>query len=135
MPNNPNRKREGPKLSFEMHGERYEIRPDNSALFLHEEERYDHIYFNQNNEWWRIFRTEMSNFDSISEFMQSNGFKIYAKDVPLQPDFEAYHRAYGWDPIPELDPITPRQESRIKFAHYLMDNMVTVEDLFNDGRD
>jgi len=128
--NDPNKKREGPRLSFEFEGTRFELRPDNSHVYLHEEDRYDHIFFKHEADWYRMFRAQMANFDSIAEFMEINGYPVHVQDAPMQQDFEAYHKAYGWDPLPELEPITPRREKQIQFGMYILDHVQSVEDLW-----
>jgi len=121
------KKRDGPAFSLELGGTRYEFNPTNSDLYLYSElPDADHFYLHGSG---RIFRGNMSNFDSIAFFAERNGFPIHPEYYPNDEVYQNFIKRFGAPKLPDFDYITPCKEKQIQFGMYLLDRM-SVNELF-----
>lgn len=123
-------KNQEPAMFLEIQGVKVELTPSNTAAYVHEEEpQFDHLFYASDGGYLRVYRQVLHNFDDVVAFMEGNDYEV-VYDVFAQPkEKEAYFETYGYPELPTRE-ITQREERKLKFAKYLMDNMTTVEDLF-----
>lgn len=121
---------DGPQLSFDADGIHFELRPDNTGLFLHEDERYDHFIHNRRGSMWRIWRKQMDNFDEVVDFMQETGFPVEAKDVPDREAREMFHRTFPDEEIVRTHELTDHEEKQVLFARWLLEHEYITPESF-----
>lgn len=128
---NHERPGEGARFSFSIGGREFNCDASNTNAYLHDEQpQYDHLYIRDAG---YLFRRQMTNFDAIAEFMENNGYHVNRATGATMQDFQAYHKIFGYDPIPPLDELTPRREKQVQFAKYLLDQeIVNAEDFDGD---
>lgn len=128
-----------PDFRFNLDGEVFESRPDNTIVFLHNdtEEQYDHVFlYNPNEEevteGYYIFRQSFENFDDVVEEMMERNYTVVHYDESKLNDRLAYFRLFPPDYKPKE--ITPRMEKHIAFWGYLLSkDLVTPEDFSQPG--
>lgn len=119
--------------SLEIAGNKIELTPETSGAYVHHNmDEYDHLVVKTDEGWYRVFRKLIKNFDDVIRFMLENDFQVIVEDYPDKKDIDAYHETFGYpDPEPFKE-LTPRQERRIAFARYLLDNDLITADDFNE---
>jgi hypothetical protein len=119
----------------------------NTTLFIHGEadQKYDHIFLVQNpnpeeaEEGFVYFRQQFPQFDSLLDMFRHEGYTFIEKETVTDGDREVYEKHYGEDepePAPEVvfEELTPRQNRRVAYLAYLLDqNYLTANDFNIEG--
>lgn len=121
------KEKEPKKKTFNIYidGVQCEATPANTMAFLHEEEKYDHLFYitgyDETTEelrgkyLWRWDTTDELFIKTIY-FMANNGYEVRNQEL-LECDKEAYDRRFPELPRREL---TTRQESKVQYLGYLL---------------
>lgn len=120
---------------IEINGERVECTPDNTFAFLHENTKFDHMFYVTEHEEGRmngiyIWRCEARNFDNLVYFMVQNGYSVENQDLQKE-DLEAYKRQFT---KPDRQKLTPRQKNHVKWLGYLLAKDLLTPDDFKKKR-
>lgn len=127
-------------------GERYILGPENTLVYLHDENKYDHIYVQfkddengdqQGTYLWRLDPRYNEQFESmVSNLKVIDTTMIYQKEVS-NFDLEQWTKKFGdiKEPTKEIVPVlTDRQINRGKFLGYLLLNDLLIPaDFYGDG--
>ena len=106
----------------------YEFNPDNSEVTRYTAQpSADHFWLHNKG---RIFRPQLINFQNLVEYADESEFEINWQFFPDEGVLDLYRQRFGEPTAPPLRELSPRQETEIAFSRYLMEHMVTVEDLF-----
>ena len=127
------------KFHLEANGERLECVPENTFAFLHEDTRFDHIFYvTQETEegfngfyFWREMLGDR--FDDLAKYMIDAGFSVENENELQECDEQAYYKTYPEQiKLPTYE-LTPRQDGRVKWLGYLLTNeLLTAEDFGKD---
>lgn len=105
-------------------GERLEINPENTAIFMHSDEfkMYDHIFYfhdttgEEEETGLVFFREVVDKFDEFTKTLSDKGYKVIRTEGPTNNDMEMYQGFFG--KLPDIDiktfPLNSRQEKLIK---------------------
>lgn len=126
-------------FNISLNGEIITCTPENTFGYLHEDERYDHLFHMtgidaatgaiEGHYIWRQ-ENEDQRFVQLIYFMVNNGYDVTNQD--LQPcDLEAYNERFPELPRKEL---TERQENHVRYlGHLLNKNLLEPSDFRSES--
>jgi len=127
----PEQDKKEPSMSIEYQGIKFEMTPENTAAYLHEEEpNFDHLFYTQDGGYLYLFRRNVSNFDDVAAYMERNGYEINREAFAAEQDKQQYFERYGYPEIPTRE-LTPREERKLLFARYLLEHEHITPESFN----
>lgn len=139
-------RREPTRYFVDYDGERYVLGPENTLIYLHDDNRYDHIYVQfkdgedgeqQGTYLWRMDGRYTEQFEMmVSNLIVINTTTIHQKEVS-EFDLEQWTTKFGEQkqPSKEIVPVlTQRQINRANFLGYLLlHDKLTPDDFNVDG--
>lgn len=126
----PERQQE-PTMRIEYHGLKFELKPSNTAAFLHEEEpQYDHLFYSQDGGYFYLFRQAAANFDQVVEYMRQCNYEVNDLAFASDMDKQQYFDTFGYPEIKTRE-LTAREERKLAFARYLLDMEHITPESFN----
>lgn len=127
---------DGPKISFSLNGNKFQMRPDNSEVHTYSRvPETDHLIIRrieQNKKLaTRAFRAAFPMFDKWAEFMRENGWTPNDKQYPEDNVFMMYRSAYGEPDLHISDELTPRNERKLAFDGWMLQSGLVVPESFS----
>jgi len=119
-------------------GEKIYCTPANSTAYLHEDPKYDHLFYRigENEDgnqmgyyFWRSFVG--GNFDLMIKYMINNGYEVENCIGISDGDYQQWLLSHDVE-LPTVE-LTDRQENELAFVRYLLDKELLTAQDFKDG--